>query len=155
MNLAERFKIVPVVLSPTNFGATVDCQSINMKNFHRASFIFNFGACTGDVTFSCNSGATTGAKTTAMIFRYALGSAAIGSALCDVLGATGWTTTVAPTKALTCTTKMVVLEVEMSEVATQGHNWITVTLAATAGIVSGVALLIPRFASNVSVTAIA
>lgn len=151
---SEKAKIVPVLLSTTDFGATADLDSINMAGYHKATFIYSFGACTGDVTFSFNSGVTEGAKTTAVIGNIALGGAAIGTAVaasaasCDVLGAWAALTT---TKALTCTTKMVVVEVDARSMTT-GHNWLTGTIAATAGIVSVVAVLEPRYTGNMSGT---
>jgi hypothetical protein len=151
---SETAKIVPLLINPTDFGATADLDSINMANYHKATFIYSFGACTGDVTFSFNSGVTEGAKTTAVIGNIALGGAAIGTAVaastasCDVLGAWAALTT---TVALTCTTKMVVAEVRASSMA-NGHSWLTGTIAATAGIVSVVAILEPRYTGNRSVT---
>jgi hypothetical protein len=155
----ESQKIVPILTS-ANIGASTDCDSINMAGAHRATFLVTCGATTGDVTFSLNAGATEGAKTTAVTFRYALGGAAIGTAVagstasCDVLGATGETTAVAPTKDLTCTTKMVVIEVEASTMAAaaSGYEWLTLTVAATAGILHAVAILEPRYAGNRSST---
>jgi hypothetical protein len=148
--IAENYKIVPIIHSTTDFGATTDTDSIDMSNYHKATFIFNFGACTGDVTFSFNSGATEGTKTTAVVAKAALGGAAIGTAVaastasCDVLGAWQAITT---TLAITCTTKMVVVEVSAQSMAPT-HKWLTGTVAATAGIVSGVAILEPRYGSS-------
>jgi hypothetical protein len=145
MNLAERMKIIPLLTS-ANIGASTDLDSINAANAHKITFIFTCGSCTGDVTFSFNSGATNGAKTNAIPFKYGLGGAAIGTAVagstasCDVLGATGSATT---TQAITCSTKMVVCELDMGNV-TQGDTWVTGTVAATAGIVHAVAIVEPR-----------
>lgn len=157
----ESQKIVPLLTS-ANIGATTDFDSINMANFHRATIVVTCGACTGDVTFSANVGATEDAKTTAVTFRYALGGAAIGTAVagstasCDVLGATAETTALAPTVAITCTTKMVVIELEASKIAAvaAGQPWLTITAAATAGIVHAVAILEPRYTGNRSATAL-
>lgn len=160
MKLPELFKVVPVITS-ANIGASTDCDSIDMSRFHRATFVFTCGAFTGDGTFSAYSGATEGAKTTAVVFSYAMGGAAIGTAVagstasCDVLAATLKTTTLAPTVALTCTTKMVVIQVDASEMdIVNGHKWLTVTAAATAGILHGVAILEPRYSGVRSVTAL-
>lgn len=147
----EAEKIVPVLVS-ANIGASTDTNSILMDTYHRATFIFTCGACTGDVTFTVTSGATDGAKTTQIPFRYAMGSAAIGSANCDVLSAVA--TDADGSVALTCTTKMVVIDVESSELAS-GHKWLTITAAATAGIVHGVAILAPRYSGSESASALA
>ncbi len=160
MKFPEHFKIVPIITS-ANIGASTDCDSIDMSKFRKATFIFTCGAFTGDGTFSVNSGLTEGAKTTAVPFKYAMGGAAIGTATagsatsCDVLAATAKTTSGSPTVALTCTTKMVVLEVDTIDMDTaNGHNWLTATVAATAGILHGVAILAPRYTGNRSATAL-
>ena len=151
MNMAERLKIVPILTS-ANIGATTDCDSINMANFHKATIIVTCGATTGDVTFTPTCGATEGAKTTAVPFSYAMGGAAIGTAVagstasCDVLGATG---SHASTIALTCTTKMVVVEIDS---AAMSLPWLTLTVAATAGILHVVAILEPRYTGYRSAT---
>ena len=157
----ESQKIVPVLVT-ANISTTVDCDSINMAGFHRATFIFPLGVCGADVVFSMNCGASEGAKTTAVPFRYALGGAAIGTAVaastasCDVLGATGETTALAPTATITCSTKMVVLEVEASQIikasAGAAQPWLTVTLACATGIAHGIAILEPRYTGNRSAT---
>ena len=150
--LAENYKIVPVLVDDGDFGATIDLDSIDMSNYHKATFIYSFGATTGDVTFSFNSGASEGTKTTAVAAKAALGGAAIGTAVagstasCDVLGAWQAITT---TLAITCTTKMVVVEVSAAAMNTAlGHKWLTGTIAATAGICHCVAILEPRYGAS-------
>jgi hypothetical protein len=153
--LSEKKKIVPLMTS-ANIGSTTDCDSINMANYHKATFIVTCGACTGDVTFTPTCGATEGAKTTAVPAYYALGGAAIGTAVagstasCDVLGAY---TAADASAALTCTTKMVVIEIDAAAMAS-GQPWLTLTTAATAGILHVVAVLEPRYSGNRSVTAL-
>lgn len=149
--LAEDKKIVPVMIEPSDFGATTDCDSIDMSGYHKATFIFNFGACTGSVTITPKSGAATDTKTTAVPSIYALGGAAIGAANCDVLAA--WTTT-ATTVVVAATTKMLVIEIDAASM-TEGEPWLTLTVAATAGIASAVAVLEPRYTGNRSATALA
>ena len=158
MKLVECCKIVPLLTS-ANIGASTDMDSINMANYHLATIIVTCGATTGDVTFTANAGATEGTKTTAIPFRYALGGAAIGTAVagstasCDVLGATSdYVTTVA----LTSTTKMVVIEVRGDKIGATapGLNWLTITAAATAGILHAIAILEPRYTNNRSATAL-
>ena len=154
--IAEEKKIVPLLVS-ANIGASTDLDSIDMSGYHRATFIFSCGAFTGDGTFSFKSGATNGTKTTAVPFKFALAGAAIGTAVagstasCDVLAAWG---DAADTQAITCTTKMVVCEVEAAAMA-DGHKWLTGTVAATAGILHVIAILEPRYTGNRSVTALA
>jgi len=148
--LAENYKIVPVLVDDGDFGATIDLDSIDMSNYHKATFIYSFGAVTGNVTFSFNSGIAEGTKTNAVACKAALGGAAIGTAVagstasCDVLGV--WQA-IATTLAITCTTKMVVVEVSAAAM-TSGDDWLTGTIAATAGICHCVAILEPRYGSS-------
>ena len=154
--ISEDKKIVPVLVS-ANIGASTDFDSIDMSNYHKATFICTCGAFTGAGTFQFNTGVSEGATTTNIPFKHALGGAAVGTAVaastasCDVLGA--WTDATT-TAAITCTTKMVVCEVDMAATATAGHNWLTGTIAATAGIIHVVAILEPRYSGNSSVTAL-
>ena len=151
--IAETHKIIPVLTS-ANIGATTDFDSIDMSGLHSVTFVCTCGAFTGDGTFSFFSGASEGTKTTAVPFKYALGGAAIGTAVaastasCDVLGA--WADA-ATTVAITCTTKMVVCTVH-ADAMTSGHRWLTGVIAATAGIIHVTAIAIPRFTGNRSAT---
>jgi hypothetical protein len=85
-----------------------------------------------------------------------MGGAAIGTAVagstasCDVLGA--WADSSGST-ALTCTTKVVVIEADASAMAS-GHKWLTGAIAATAGIIHVNAILEPRYSGNRSATAL-
>jgi hypothetical protein len=154
--LAENMKIVPV-LKTTDYGSGVDADSINMKGFHRCTFIMTFGAITGNAVLTVNSGATDGAKTSALTFHYALGGAAIGSASCDVLAATSTSAALTLT-GTTYQNKMLVVEVEASDMdVANEENWLTMSIssAATNGIVHVVAILEPRYTGNQSGTALA
>jgi hypothetical protein len=156
MKLAETLKIVPVLVS-ANVGADADFDSIDMSNYHRATFVITCGAFTGNGTFTAFSGATEGTKTTAVPFRHALGGAAIGTAAagsvasCDVLGAA--VNDADGSAAITCTTRMVIIEVAAAQMAV-GHKWLTLNVAATAGIAHVVAYLEPRYSGERSVTAL-
>ena len=156
--ISEEKKIVPLLAS-ANFGASTDCDSINMAGFHKATFIFIFGACTGNVTLTPKSGAAAGTSTTAVPTKYALGGAAVGTAVpvttsaasADVLVAWAASTS---TIVSTATTKMLVVEIDASDM-TDGEEWLTINLAATAGIVGACAILEPRYTKNRSDTALA
>ena len=158
MNLPERFKVVPVLASD-NINAGVDSNSINMKNFHKASFIFTFGTLAGasGAVLKVFSGAADGAKTSALTFRYAVGSAAIGAASCDVLGAQSTSAALTLTAA-TYTDKMLIVEVDASDMdVANGECWLTAELGAEAdsGAADCVAILEPRYTKNLSETALA
>jgi len=156
MKLAEEKKIVPLLTS-ANTGGGVDCDSMDMKNFHRATIIFTNGATSGSAVLKIYSGATEGAKTSAVDFSYAYGGAAIGSDSSDYLSAT---TNVTAASGLTLadgtfSTKMIVFEVDASNMdIANGENWLTAAIdsAGTSGITHAVAILEPRYTGNRSTT---
>ncbi len=156
MRFPEIFKVVPVMASD-DINAGVDADSINMKNFHRATFIMTFGTLSGNAVLTVNSGATDGEKTSALTFNYALGSAAIGAASCDVLAAGTAAATLTLTAA-TYTDKMLIVEVEAAAMdLANEEEWLTLSLsdAAASGSCDVVAILEPRYTGNCSGTALA
>ena len=155
---AENAKIVPVMNS-ANVSTGVDCDSINMKGFHKATFIFTFGAVTTDIVITPKSGASAGTKTTAVPSYYAAGGAVIGTAVagstssCDVLGA--WTATSTTVPLTAASNKFLVVEFDASQM-TDAEPWLTLTVAAgSAGICHCVAILEPRYTGNRSATTLA
>lgn len=153
--IAEKFKIVPI-LNSADVSTGTDCDSICMKNYHKATLLFTFGAVTTDITLTPKTGTSEGAKTNAVVTKYAAGGAVIGTAVaastasCDVLAA--WsdsTTTISLTAA---SNKFLVVEIDAASF-TDGDSWLTVTVAAgTSGICHCVAILEPRYGSNRSGT---
>ena len=155
---AEKVKLVPV-MNAADVSTGLDCDSINMKGFHKATFIFTFGTVTTDITITPKSGASAGTKTTAVPSHYAAGGAAIGTAVagstasCDVLAA--WTATSTTVPLAAASNKFLVVEFSAASM-TDGEPWLTVTVAAgTSGICHCVAILEPRYASNRSGTCLA
>lgn len=154
--LAENFKIVPI-MNTADFSTGLAGDSINMKNYHRATFIVTLGAVAGaSLVLQLYSGATDGARTTALAYKYAHGGAAIGSANCDVLedwttaATTGWAIGDASHDNFMC-----VIEIEAAEMG-DGHNWLTIyPNGGTSGIAHIVAILEPRYMGNQSATALA
>jgi hypothetical protein len=156
MRFPEIYKVVPVIASD-DINAGVDADSINMKNFFRATFILLFGTLSGDAVLTVNSGATDGAKTSALTFHYALGGAALGAADCDVLAADATSAALTLTAA-TYTDKMLIVEVEAVDMDVEnGENWLTLSLsnAANSGTVDGVCILEAASSKNRSVSALA
>lgn len=158
---SENAKIVPV-MSYADISSTVYGDSINMKGFHKATFVLLFHAAAGaDATLTVTSGAAESAYTSPLTFNYAIGGAAIGTAVagstasCDVLAA--WTS--AATLVLTYaayTTKMLVVEITAADMdLANGENWLSLvitTAGSVTGRVSAIAILEPRYTGNRSVT---
>jgi len=151
--LSEKLHFVPV-LNSANVSTGLDTDSIYIGTSAKSTWLFLFGVVTTDVTITPTTGATEGAKTTAIPCYSAIGGAVIGTAViastasCDVLSAyTLNATTVSITAA---SNKFVVVEVDHSAVATAGHMWLTMTVAAgTSGICyCVVALSRTRFGAN-------
>ena len=155
MKLGEKKKIVPVMIS-ADYVAGVDAASINMKGFHYATFIITLGAIAGDAALTVHSGATKGAKTSALPFSYAWMGAAAGSANCDVL-ATETIGAVTVTLTGTLDGYTLIVEVDSSDMdIANAENWLTLAIdsAATSGIAHIVAILEPRYAGNRSDSAL-
>lgn len=157
--LAENFKIVPVMSAGNlDAGATLDTDSINMKNYHRATFIIGLQTLGGaDPVLTVNSGATDGAITSALTFRYAFGSAAAAAANCDVLAA--WTQAATLTIAhATYDNYMLIVEIDAVDMdMANAEEWLTLrfTCGAATGLVQIHAILDPRYTQNVSESALA
>ena len=153
--LTENFKLVPV-MSTGDFGIALAGDSINMKNYHKATFLVSLGAVAGaGLVLQLYSGVSDGALTTLRTFRYAHGGAAIGSANCDVLE--DWTTAATTGWAIGDSAHdsfFAVIEFDAAEL-TLSHNWLTIyPNGGTSGIAHIIAVLEPRYGSNVAVTAL-
>jgi len=159
--ISENLKIVPV-MKYSDISSTVYTDSINMRGFHKCSFVFMFNTLGGaSAALTITSGVTESAYTSALYFNYALGGAAIGIAVaastasCDVLGA--WTN--AATLTLThgtYTNKMLIVEVNAAAMDMENdEEWLSGVIT-TAGSVTGyascIAILEPRYSSNRSPT---
>jgi len=158
MRFPELYKVVPVLNDgDLDAGATLDTDSINMKNYHYATFLINIqDIATADVTLTAHSGATNGAITSTLYFDYAYGGAAQASVNCDVLSASTNANTLVIANA-TYDNYLLVVEVDASDMDTANHEeWLTLrfTCGTATGNVCIVAILEPRYAGNRSVTAL-
>ena len=158
MRLAEEKKIVPV-LNSADYGAGVTMDSINMKNFHRATFVLTFGAITGNAGLKAYSGATAAATTSALAFDYALAGGTIASSSADVLAANAAATASSgiTLTAATYASKMLVIDVDASQMdIANGEEWLHLVIdsSASSGICHAVAVLDPRYTGNRSATAL-
>lgn len=160
MKLAEEKKIVPVLnYDDMDTGTALDGDSINMKNYHRATFIVNLHDIgTASPVLYLYSGATDGAKTSALTFHYAFGSAAQGTADCDVFG------TDSTSAALTLThgtydNYMLIVEIDADAMdVANSEEWLTISFTdpgTATGHVTVTAILEPRYTGNCSATALA
>ncbi|KKK67416.1 hypothetical protein LCGC14_2954280 [marine sediment metagenome] len=166
MRLAETHKIVPVLSDgDLNAGATLDCDSINMTNHHRATFIINYQTIAGAANYVyLYSGATDGAKTSALTFNYAFGTAATGTytsatVAADILNANATSAALTVAHA-TYDNFMLIVEIEATAMdMANNEEWLTLSFADTdtgaTGNVTVVAILDPRYGSNISRSALA
>ena len=156
----EEFHPVVVASDIDLTGAAVnECASINMATFHKATFIVNFQALGGAAIYVlAYSGAATSTLTSALTFRYALGSAAYGSANSDVLA--DWSTSANLSIAhATYDNYMLVVEVDAKSMDLANEEaWLTLVFADTdtgaTGNVSVTAILDPRYGNNQAVSAL-
>ncbi|MCI0438710.1 MAG: hypothetical protein L0177_06210 [Chloroflexi bacterium] len=114
----------------------MDGDSFRMRFYENATFLIAFGTLTGDAVLKFYAGATNGAKTTAIPFKYRLASAVQGNATdADAFGsesqavaADGLTLTAA-----TYQNKHLVVEVNAFDMdANSGQAWLTMELNAAA-----------------------
>lgn len=132
MRISERCALIPLVESKDYGSVGIDFDSVNMGKLHSLSVAIAFGALTGNSVLTVYHGATAGAKTTAVAFKYRLGAADFKVALADQLGdatdvlAAGLTLTAA-----TFDHRLVVIEID-ADTVTEGKPWLTVSVDATA-----------------------
>jgi hypothetical protein len=156
MRISERFSSVPLI-EPADYGsAGIDSDSVNMGRLHALGALFTFGAITGNSILKVYAGATTGAKTTALAFKYRLGAADYKVALADQWG--DWTAVAATGLTLTATTfdhRQVAVEINADQV-TDGYEWLTFEIDSTATtiFVAALGLGAPRYPGSLIPTAI-
>ena len=157
--LAEKYKIVPV-LSDLNLASadpSMPADSINMRTLNRATFLINLQDLGGaSATVKVFSGATDGALTSALNFRYAFMTAAKGGTDADVLLA--WTEAAIVTLTHgTYDNYMLVIDVLASEMdSANDEEWLTLDFqdpsTGATGNVSAVAVCETRVPGNCSVS---
>lgn len=160
MFLSERIKPIPIGnYIDLNAAAANDCDSINMKNYHHVMFNINFQSLGGAAIYvALYSGATDGAKTSALTFWYAFGSAAQGSASCDVLAAYA-TSAMLTVAHATYDNYMLIIEcpATLMDMANE-EEWLTLSFLDTDGGATGNVTVNafgdPRYADNQSITAL-
>lgn len=166
MKLAEEKKIV-LVASALNLatGATQVTKGINMKGFHRCTFLIDVGTMgVANATLKAYSGAADASLTSALAFKYAYGgSTSIWGTIAagaDVLAAE--TTVVAATGLVivqaTYPNYLLVVEVDADIMDTANdEEWLMLEFTdagGATGLVSVFAVLDPRYTGNLSATAL-
>ena len=142
-----------------DISGAVTLDSIDMRRYNHATFIIQFDASIdgGSGIFEIYGGATDAAVTTALTFNFRKGSAALGSATADVLGA--FSSGTSYTIATDDDDKLVVCEIDASAMVsgTTQYDFLTGKFdgATTTGRATVIAILSePRYAKAVMPTAI-
>lgn len=154
--ISEEKAVVTLIESKDYGSAGIDSDSINTGRVHSVSALFTFGALTGNSILKVYSGATAGAKTTALAFKYRLGAADFKGTNSDQFGAA---TSVASTgltlTAATFDHRQVAIGID-SDQMTDGEKWLTFEIDSTATAMNVAALGIcnARFPGNLIPTVI-
>jgi len=154
MRLSEQFKFVPVGAS-IDISGGITGDSINMEGYHSCTFVImgtttNWTASPDIIVYEA---ASDGGTTAAVTFTYRQADAAIGSASCDVLGAAATSAELdlgADNEGV-----MTIIEIQANEM-TDGYNWLTLSVDAdaSAGGMTILAILEPRYPQNIIATAL-
>lgn len=132
MRVSEEFAKVHLI-EPANYGsAGVDSDSVNMGRLNHLSACLMFGALVGNSVLKVYSGASAGAKTTALAFKCRVTSADYKAANADQLGA--FTSVTAAGLTLTAASfdhRMVHIGIDADQMP-EGEKWLTIELDATA-----------------------
>jgi hypothetical protein len=159
MRFPEMFKVVPIANDLALTANPTVPDSINMTNFHRATFIIQTHTLGGgDPVLTVLSGASNAAKTSTLYFKYAYAGSTVLGATADVLAADAYVNTLTIGHA-TKDNWMLIVEVDTADMdMANQEEWLTLNFAdggATTGNVTIVAILEPRYTQACSVTALA
>lgn len=169
MELLGRLQTIPI-LEPADWQAgSKDFDSINMGKLNAVRLILIAGAQVGDgASIKLYSGATAGAKTTELGFKYRVTGTDLGAASADLFGPTPSSTTGARTavaagaSGLVFTTsadwnlRTVEIDIEADQM-TDGEEWLTIESddgTASSLFWACVAIGVPRFAGDLPPTAL-
>jgi hypothetical protein len=158
----KQLQIIPL-LEPADYQAgSQDLDSINMGLLSKVIVLIQLGAITGnDAVFKLYSGATAGAKTTEIGFKYRKSGADSGNASADVFGAR--TAIAAGATGLTLGTasdwdhRTIEIEVLADQLGAESHDWLTVETddgSASALFMSAIAIGFPRYDGETHTTAL-
>jgi hypothetical protein len=160
MDYTAQPQIIPM-LEPADYqaGAT-DMDSVNMGKLHKLLIAITLGAITGDsAVFKLFSGATAGAKTTEIGFKYRTSGADYGASGSDVFGARAAIAAGASGLVLTAAAfdhRVIQIEV-MADEMPDGKPWLTVETddgSASVLLMAAVGVGWPRYAGDSHTTAV-
>jgi hypothetical protein len=139
--LTDEYGIVPL-WQPVDLAAGGDSETFSFANASQADIILLTGVLTAPGALSVFSGATAGAKTTALPFTYRLSGADYKAAAADQFGTdTAETDGILTLSATANDVRTVVIHLDAADLP-DGHIWVTLALASgTAQFVAGIALL--------------
>jgi len=154
MRLSETNHPIAIIESDDYGSAGIDSTSVHMGKVHSLTAAFAFGAVTGNSVLKVYSGASSGTKTTALAFKYRLGSADFSAASADVLGAA--TSVAATGLTLTAATfdhRLVTIDVD-SDTVDDDEPYLTFEIDSTASVLNlgAVAFVRPRDAANTAIS---
>jgi hypothetical protein len=159
MRLSESLQIIPI-LEPADYQAgSQDTDSINMGLLHSVQIAILLGAITGnDATIQLYAGASAGAKTTELPFKYRLSAADYGATLGDTFGAAtavaiGGSGLVLATAA-SYDHRTILIGIDAVAMPA-GMPWLTVVTddgSASALFMAAIAIGVPRYPANVEAT---
>jgi len=146
----------PYIIKPVDAEAGLDGDSVNMGKVHSIAYKFAFGAITGDAVLKFYAGATAGAKTTAVAFKYRLSAADQAAATADQFGAeTAVASSGLTLTAATYDNRMLIIEFDAQAIP-DATPWLTPELsnAASVLLVSCTAECDSRDAGNIPASVI-
>jgi len=156
MRVSESHILIPVVEAKDYGSAGIDFDSVHIGRLQSLAIAVNFGQITGNSILTVYTGATEGAKTTAMAFKYRFGGGDFKAASADILGDATAVTSAGPTlTAATFDHRLIVIEFDV-DAMTDAQPWVTVSIDSTATVlnVGGLGIGKPRHASHTALTVI-
>ena len=134
MRILDRYGLVPIIESKDYGSAGIDGDSFGLKYAASVAILINFGAITGNSVAIFYAGATPGAKTTALAFRYRQSQAVFKAAtLADqyaaviAVPATGLTLTDTTFK-----NTSIVIDFDAMEIGVDAQPYLTLSVSAVA-----------------------
>lgn len=133
MQILDHAGVIPIC-EPADHQAGIEFDSFHLGRGAGADLILTFGAVTGDAVLSLYCGASAGAKTTKIAFRYRLSSGDFKAANADQYGAESTDSDGDLTlTAATYDHRVLVIHLDAQEVP-EAKPWITVDVSAAADV---------------------